>query len=143
MNDLLVMLEIDGRRAVIPAADVQSVIELEAIYPVPRAPDYVLGLTAMRSQSLTVIDACLALGLSSDCTTSERAPIVDIDGHLYAIRVDKVDDVVEAQSDVTPISGGFGPGWERVARGMVETDRGPALVIDPKLLVLGPSAAAA
>ena len=62
MNDLLLMCLIAGRRAAIPAALVQSVIEIDQITPIPGAPDFILGLTAMRSQALTVIDCQIALG---------------------------------------------------------------------------------
>ena len=143
MRELIVMLDIAGRRVAIPAAEVQSVIELEDIYPVPRAPDYVTGLTAMRSQSLTVIDCRKALGQETKAEHGERSPVIDVDGHLYALLVDGVDDVVETQSDITPVAGGFGKEWEHVARGMVETDRGPTLVIDIHKLIGGPSAIAA
>ncbi|MXO57833.1 chemotaxis protein CheW [Altererythrobacter gangjinensis] len=138
MGELIVMIEIAGRRAAIPAVEVQSVIELDQIYPVPQAPAHVTGLTAMRSQSLTVIDCHRALQQSGDASHGERSPVVEIGGHLYALQVDLVDDVIPAQSEIMPIKGGFGENWQRVARGMVETDRGPALLIDIKALVAGP-----
>ena len=143
MNELIVVIDIAGRRAAIPAGDVSSVIELEEVYPIPRAPDFVTGLSAMRSQSLTVIDCRRALGLESGAETGERAPVVEVDGHLYALLVDAVDDVTEAQSEITPVAGGFGKGWQGVARGMVETESGPALLIDVRCLIEGPEAAAA
>ena len=135
MNDLLVMLEIDGRRAAIPAIDVETVMELEDIYPVPRAPDYVVGLTAMRSRSLTVIDTRRAIGVNCDTPWGERAVVVEIDSHQYALLVDAVHDVSESQSDIMPVAGGFGPEWERVGKGMIETAHGPALLLDIKPLV--------
>ncbi|MXO89367.1 chemotaxis protein CheW [Pontixanthobacter aquaemixtae] len=143
MTGLLVMVDIAGRRAAIPAAEVNSVIELEKVYPIPRAPDYVTGLSAMRSQSLTVVDCRKALGLQGESDAAERAPVVDIDGHLYALLVDAVDDVAEAQSEITAVAGGFGKNWQRVAHGMVETADGPALVIDVRCLIEGPPAVAA
>lgn len=143
MNELIVLLHIDDRRVAIPAAEVQSVIELEDIYPVPRAPDFVVGLTAMRSRSLTVIDCRRAIGIAGETATGERAPVVEIAGHLYALLVDAVDDVIETQSDIRPVAGGFGKEWQRVARGMVETDRGPTLLINASLLIEGPVARAA
>lgn len=142
-GELIVMVEIAGRRAAISAADVQSVIELDQIYPVPQAPAHVTGMTAMRSQSLTVIDCRVALQQISDLDHGERAPVVEVDGHLYALQVDLVDDVIPAQSDITPVKGGFGENWQHAARGMVETDRGPALLIDIHALVAGPQSAVA
>lgn len=143
MRELVVMVLIAGRRVAIPAVSVKSVIELEDIYPVPRAPGHVRGLTAMRSQSLTVIDCCLALGQESAQTPGERSPVVEVAGHLYALLVDNVEDVTETLSEVTEIAGGFGQEWQRVACGMVETEQGPALLIDIERLIQGPAAKAA
>jgi purine-binding chemotaxis protein CheW len=37
----------------------------------------------------------------------------------------------------------MGPGWERVSRGMVETEQGPLLLVDVAALVAGVEAKAA
>jgi purine-binding chemotaxis protein CheW len=140
MADLLVMTEIAGRRAAFRAVEVQSVLEIENVSPVPRAPDFIAGLTAMRSRSLTVVDCRKSLGLPAETPPDSRAAVVEIDGHLYALQVDKVEDVTEAKSAPVPINGGFGKAWERVALGMVETAEGPALLIDIEQLVSGPPA---
>jgi chemotaxis signal transduction protein len=97
----------------------------------------------MRSQSLTVIDCCRATGQESQRERGERSPVVEVDGHSYALLVDSVDDVIETQSEITPVAGGFGAEWERVALGMVETDRGPTLLVDIRQLIQGPAALAA
>ena len=139
MNELLLMCTIAGRRAAIPALEVQSVIEVETITPIPGTPDFIVGLTALRSQALTVIDCALALGLDTPChSLDRRAAVVEIDGHLYALQVDEAHDVGEAQSEPIAVPGGFGDGWQRAARGMVETEGGPTLLVDIEQLVSGP-----
>lgn len=144
MNDLLLMCTIAGRRAAIPAIAVQSVIEIENITPIPGTPDFILGLTALRSQALTVIDSSLALGAERACDSPDRrAAVVEIDGHLYALLVDEAHDVGEARSEPTDVPGGFGEGWQRSALGMVETEGGPALLVDIPNLISGPLPAAA
>ena len=144
MNELLLMCTIAGRRAAITAIEVQSVIEVETITPIPGTPEFILGLTALRSQALTVIDCALAIGLEGGTRSAERrAAVVEIDKHLYALLVDEAHDVGEARSDPVAVPGGFGEGWQRAARGMVETDGGPTLLIDIEALVSGPMRAAA
>ena len=139
MNELLLMCTIAGRRAAIPAREVQSVIEIETITPIAGTPDFILGLTALRSQALTVIDCALALGLDSRCTdANSRAAVVEVDGHLYALLVDDAHDVGEPTSEPAAVPGGFGEGWQNASGGMVETAGGPALVIDVERLVCGP-----
>lgn len=144
MNELLLMCLIASRRAAIPAVRVQSVIEIEDITPIPGTPTFIRGLTALRSQALTVIDCSLALGLEpTEEIKDQRAAVVEVDGHLYALLVDEAYDVVEADSEPVALPGGFGAEWQRAARGMVETDGGPALVIEIEALIMGPAARAA
>ena len=100
MNELLLMCLIAGRRAAIPAAEVQSVIEIDDITPIPGVPPYIRGLTALRSQALTVIDCRVALGFESSTEISgQRAAVVDVEGHLYALLVDEAYDVGDARSE--------------------------------------------
>ncbi len=140
MGELLVMTIIAGRRAALRAADVQSVIEIERIHPVPRAPNFIAGLAALRSQSLTVIDCRKSIGLARGAAADCRAAVVELGGHPYALLVDSVVDVVESRSEPMPLPGGFGEGWSRVAIGMVETEDEPALLIDIARMVAGPGA---
>lgn len=144
MSELLLMCLIAEHRAAIPAVRVQSVIEIEDITPIPGVPTFIRGLTALRSQALTVIDCAAALGFDSKThIIGQRAAVVDVDGHLYALLVDAAYDVSEAHSDPIEVPGGFGPGWKAAARGMVETDGGPTLLIDVEALVKGPLVQAA
>jgi len=140
MNDLLVMAQIAGRRCALHAHDVKSVIEVGAVEPVPRTPAFIAGITAMRSQALTVIDCRLALGLGSDgWPTDHRAAVVAVAGHSYALRVDAIEDITTGSADPGQVPGGFGPEWSRVASGMIETAIGPALLLDLAALIAGPA----
>lgn len=144
-NTLLVIAQIAGRRCAMSALDVKSVIELGAITPIPRTPDHIAGITALRSQALTVIDCRLALGLAEsrsghDWPTDHRAAVVTDGGHSYALMVDAIEDITTAVGDPGQVPGGFGPEWSRVAAGMIETMIGPALLIDLAALLAGPDA---
>lgn len=139
MNELLLIVTIAGSRVALPAAAVESVVELDALIPVPRAPVHVAGLSALRSRVLTVIDCMRSLDLGvTDCSDGIReAAVVEVDGHHYALIVDTVEDVVEAQSEPSPIRAGMGSGWERVSKGMVETEVGPLVLADVEALIAG------
>lgn len=144
MNELLLMCLIAGRRAAIPAIRVLSVIEIEAVTPIPTTPDFIIGLTALRSQALTVIDCRVSLGFAaSERVVGCRAAVVEHEGHRYALLVDEAFDVAQALSDPVQVPGGFGDGWQHAARGMVETDSGPALLVDVEQILLGPRQAQA
>jgi purine-binding chemotaxis protein CheW len=139
MNELLLVVTIAGQRVAFPAAAVESVVELDTLIPVPRAAPHVAGLSALRSRVLTVIDCIRSLELDGgeQCGGVGEAAVVEVDGHHYALLVDVVEDVVETQSDATAVRGAMGPGWERVSKGMVDTDAGPLLLIDVAALVAG------
>ena len=144
MDETLVLLTLAGRRAALPASAVGSVIEIETIVQVPKAAPHIAGLTAMRSQALTVVDCRAALGLGRhENKAGDRAVVVTVGGHQYALLVDGVEDVEVALSEPRGIAGGFGKGWDDAAIGMVETSGEPALLVDPAQLVNARFAAAA
>jgi purine-binding chemotaxis protein CheW len=145
MNELLLIVTIAGQRVALPAAAVESVVELDTLIPVPRAAPHVAGLSALRSRVLTVIDCMRSLELGTSDTTDgiREAAVVELDGHHYALIVDIVEDVVEARGEPSPVRAAMGDGWERVSKGMVETEVGPLLLIDVEALVLGVEARAA
>lgn len=140
MNELLLIVTIAGSRVALPAAAVESVVELDTLVPVPRAPTHVAGLSALRSRVLTVIDCMRSLELGvTDCADGIReAAVVEVEGHHYALIVDAVEDVTEAASDPSPMRAAMAAGWERASRGMVETEEGPLLLVDIDALISGP-----
>ena len=139
---LLVIAQIAGRRCALSALDVKSVIEIGTVTPIPRAPAWISGITALRSQALTVIDCRRALGLAEiDWPTDHRAVVVAESGHSYALMVDGIEDITTAAGDAGQVPGGFGAEWSRVATGMIETLAGPALMLDLAALLAGPDSA--
>jgi purine-binding chemotaxis protein CheW len=136
------MTQIAGRRCALHAHDVSSVIEIGAVTPVPRTPAFIAGITAMRSQALTVIDCRIALGLGAgDWPSDHRAAVVAVGGHSYALVVDAIEDIATGELSGESVPGGFGPEWSRVATGMIETGIGPALLLDLPALIAGPASA--
>jgi purine-binding chemotaxis protein CheW len=145
VNELLLVVAIAGERVALSADAVESVVELDTLIPVPRAAPHVAGLSALRSRVLTVIDCMRSIDLgTTECSDGIReAVVVELDGHHYALLVDLVEDVVEALSEPSPVRAAMGPGWERIAKGMVETENGPLLVVDVAALISGLEAKAA
>jgi len=142
MSELLLIASLAGRRIAFPAAAVEAVVELEGITPAPGAAPHVAGLSALRSRVLTVIDALAALEFGRRGDEAARdAIVVPCDGHTYALIVDDVEDVVEADGQRSPIAAPVGAGWDRVAIGTVEAGGELFLLVDPYLLIAGPAAA--
>jgi purine-binding chemotaxis protein CheW len=144
MTELILIVTIAGERIAIPAADVESVVELEALIPVPRAAAHVAGLAALRSRVLTVIDCLASLELPSNGSEGlKEAIMVEADGHPYALLVESVEDVVEVEINVKPVRTSLKGGWRRVARGMIEVGEDLLLLVDTHALLGGPAAQAA
>jgi purine-binding chemotaxis protein CheW len=145
VNELLLVVTIAGERVALPAAAVESVVELDTLIPVPRAAPHVAGLSALRSRVLTVIDCMrsIDLGTTESSTGIREAVVVELDGHHYALIVDLVEDVVEALSEPVAVRAAMGPGWDHISQGMVETESGPLLVVDVAALIGGAEAKAA
>lgn len=143
MADLILIVRIAGERVAIPTADVESVVEIESVMPVPRAAPHVAGLAALRSRVLTVIDCAASLQPGARMERVRDAMVVVADGHPYALLVDGVEDVVEASGEAGPLPAALGGGWSRVGRAMVEAEGELLLQIDVRALIEGAAAPAA
>lgn len=139
MDQSLLLVSICGELAGIDSAIIRSVVEIEAITPVPRGPEHIAGLAALRSRAMTVVDCRRSLELPPlDEAGKTLAVVVEIDEFLYALAVDAVEEVVPLEADPTEVRADLLPGWARAALGMIETSAGPALVLDPARLIEGP-----
>lgn len=138
MAELFLILRLAGERVAIRAADVEAVVETGPLTPVPGAPDHVAGLCALRSRVLTVIDcrASLDPSLSLADAPSEAVSTV-VAGHPYALLLDGVEDVVEADCAASTPELPLAPYWRRVAQGTVEAEGDLLLLLDVEALIAG------
>lgn len=78
---------------------VQEVLRVTEIAPVPGAPDYVLGIINLRGNVVTVIDTRERLGLGSkERDESTRIVIIEADKLVVGILVDAVAEVVDLRA---------------------------------------------
>lgn len=138
---LFLLAQIAGAAVAIDANQVESVVDIGAITPAPRAPAIVRGLAALRSRVVTVIDPRVALGLPPS-EGATRAVIVRVEGHHYAMLVDGLDDV--APFDLEPLANGLSieGAWREITRGVVTRGDEPVLAIDLAALIPGAGALA-
>ena len=140
MDQSLLLVSIAGELAGIDSAIIRSVVELDAITPVPRAPAHIAGLAALRSRAMTVVDCRASLELPAPAAPGKRlGVVVELDEFLYALVVDEVEEVVPLDGDPAEVRADLLPGWARAALGMIETSVGPALMLDPARLIEGPA----
>jgi purine-binding chemotaxis protein CheW len=137
MSGDLVIARVAGERFALPADAIQSVIELELVVPVPRAPNFVAGLTTLRSRTLTVIDTARSVGVRSETTRPRFALVIEQHGCGYALAVDAVEAVVSAEGPIEPMRVKLADGWMKAALGTVPSAEGTVLVLDLNLLIAG------
>ncbi len=144
MAELLLIVRLGGERIALPAAEVESVVEIDALTPVPGAAGHVAGLAALRSRVLTVIDCLASLDPSRRLAEGHtEAVMAVIDGHPYALLVEAVEDVVEAQGEHQAPAASLAGGWRRIGRATVEAEGDLLLLADVEALVAGPGREAA
>ncbi|CAN5267813.1 hypothetical protein BH09PSE3_BH09PSE3_06370 [soil metagenome] len=132
-GNLYVIAVIGGQRIAVEADKVAAVVDLIDIMAVPLAPRHILGLCALRSQIVTVVDLACALGQPSE-QNSRRAITMEIDNHNYAFVVSSVERVELSLEDVHAIDASIGSDWAAAVTGRVQTDSGLSLLLDPARL---------
>lgn len=137
MTRMFLIAWLAGRAVAIESTQVDSVVDIGPVVPVPRAGRQVLGLTALRSRVVTVIDTHAALGLPPADVPATRGVITAVNGHHYAVLVDALDDV--APFDLAPLTMGvlLDPAWRAIGCGIVERDGEPILAIALDALIPG------
>ena len=77
---------------------VQEVLRVSEIAPVPGAPEYVLGIINLRGNVVTVIDTRQRFGLQpKEMDDSSRIVIVESSDQVVGILVDSVAEVIDLQ----------------------------------------------
>ncbi|VAW72036.1 Positive regulator of CheA protein activity (CheW) [hydrothermal vent metagenome] len=88
---------------------VQEVLRVTEIAPVPGAPDYVLGIINLRGNVVTVLDTrkrfCLPSTEEDDAT---RIVIIESDQNVVGVQVDSVAEVVELRRSEIELSPSVG-----------------------------------
>ena len=144
MAELLLIVRLGGERIALPAAEVESVVEIDALTPIPGAAPHVAGLAALRSRVLTVVDCLTSLDPARRLAEgSSEAVMAVVDGHPYALLVEAVEDVVEAGAERQPAGASLAGGWRRIGKAMIEADGDLLLLADVEALIAGPAREAA
>ena len=132
---LHLIAHLGDRGIAVSTGQVDSVVDIRDVVPVPGAPDYIKGLVALRSRVATVIDTARVLGLPTSQAPGARAIITKVDGHLYALAVDRMDDVSDVTVEPVPPGLAVAQTWRRLATGLVNVGGEPILALDLERLI--------
>lgn len=84
----------------IKVMQVQEVLRITEIAPVPGAPDYVLGIINLRGNVVTVVDSRKRFGLpEKETDDSTRIVIIEAGDTVVGIMVDSVAEVVDLRAN--------------------------------------------
>lgn len=130
MNRLYLFARIAGTSVAIRTSEIEAVVKLGSLSPVPGVPRHVAGLSALRSRVLTVLDAAVLIN-ADDRRSAERnyAIVCDISGHSYGFLVDEVIDISAVDNDPRPLHGRIDLAWQNYAEGVIVQDDKPYLVV--------------
>ena len=111
---------------------VQEVLRVTEIAPVPGAPDYVLGIINLRGNVVTVIDTRRRLVLPSrEPDDATRIVIIETGKHVVGIMVDAVAEVVDldtSEIDTAPSVGNEDSA--RYIQGVANVDDNLLILVD-------------
>jgi purine-binding chemotaxis protein CheW len=136
MTSAFVIASVGSQRIALDATEVESIIRLGDITPVPGSPPHVAGLCAVRSAVLTVVDVARAAG-QQPCAEAIHAAIVTRDGHRYALRIDHVQDIETIGEMPIATGASIGKGWHSVAPSRIEAAQGVALLLSIDAVIAG------
>lgn len=94
-----VTFRLDSETYGINVMQIQEVIRVNDIAPVPGAPDYVLGIINLRGNVVTVMDIRKRFGLAPrDMDDGTRVVIIETQGYVMGLLVDSVAEVVDIRA---------------------------------------------
>ncbi|ACL72432.1 chemotaxis protein CheW [Thioalkalivibrio sulfidiphilus] len=111
---------------------VQEVLRVSEIAPVPGAPHYVLGIVNLRGNVVTVIDARRRLGLEPrEPDDASRVVIIEVSNQVVGILVDSVAEVIElGTAEIEPAPNVGNDESSKYIQGVASRDGELTIVVD-------------
>lgn len=132
-----VTFKLEGELYGINVIQVQEVLRVTEIAPVPGAPDYVLGIINLRGNVVTVIDTRRRFMLSErEIDDNTRIVIIEVMGQIVGLLVDGVAEVVylrESEVESAPDVGNDES--SKYIQGVVSRETGLLIMVDVNKLL--------
>lgn len=104
-----VTFQLENETYGINVMQVQEVLRVSEIAPVPGAPDYVMGIINLRGNVVTVLDTRRRFGLPpKEVDDSTRIVVIEANDSVVGILVDSVAEVVEMRRSAVETSPSVG-----------------------------------
>ena len=135
VSEGFVVARFGGQVFGIPTLEIQDVVVLPGVTPVPTAPVFVRGIANMRGRVATVIDPARYLGLPQG--EADHCVTTNWKGALCGFLVDEVDRVINIAPAAVERIPFTAPGaLKAVSKGVVREDGGLIILLDLQKLLL-------
>lgn len=130
MSQLYLFARVAGTRIAVRSDEIEAVVKVTEISPVPGMPAHIAGLSALRSRVLTMIDIGALIDDGSPAEEERSLAIIaSIGGHSYGLMVEAVSDICAVPDGELPLRGKVAAAWANYALGMVENAGAPYLLV--------------
>ncbi len=144
MKDLYLVAHVAGTQVAICTSEVESVVSIGEVVPIPAAPRRVAGMFALRSRVVTLIDAgWMVSGERLAAAEGGTAIVAEIGGHVYGFVAEAVEDVVTIAPEQIREAGGISAGWSGFAAGVATMEERTLLVVKLENFISAPRQLAA
>lgn len=132
-----VTYHLEGEVYGVNVMQVQEVLRITEIAPVPGAPDYVIGIINLRGNVVTVIDSRRRFGLmSKEPDDLSRIIIVEVNGNVIGMLVDSVAEVVYLRQSEIETAPNVGKNdSSQYIQGVSSSDDGLLILVDVNRLL--------
>jgi len=131
----LLELMIAGHPFAIAITDVREVLPPQTFSPIPQAPPGVVGALNLRGEVLTGVDLRRCLGSKAADMRAAPAVVTECDGHLFALIVDGVGDILEEHGRPEPVPSTIGPVWRDICEALLPAGERAVLLLDVRRAV--------
>ncbi len=127
----MLVLELNGAEYGFAANKIKEIVRLVEITPVPETPAFLKGIIDYRGDIAVIIDLAERLGMPpAEYTLSTQVVIINVDGHLVGLAVDKVLDVATVESNMVLAAKDNLPLPEDVVVGAFENEERLMVLLD-------------
>lgn len=132
-----VTFRMEGEQYGINVMQVQEVLRVSEIAPVPGAPHYVLGIINLRGNVVTVIDTRKRFALPQcDIDDLSRIIIIEVDGQVVGLLVDQVAEVAYMRTSQIESAPDVGNDESsKYIQGVVTREEGLLILVDVNKLL--------
>ncbi len=128
---ILVSFTIGDNEYALDISEVQEVVRYQEITPLPRVPDYILGVINLRGKIIPIIDLGKRIGVESSKENSKKIIIVKKNNELYGLLVDKVKGVLKVSGDeIEDVRYGDLRLSEKYIKGLIRKDNNIIIILN-------------